>query len=117
MASKRLSRGGQEEEGGVGCGGGWAAGGGLRLSLRHKLPCCVFSRRHKKSQSTEQAETVVGYSLAPHTPLLMPSSGFTGPVIHLHGLTGFACESRLGYLYQYAWCAWTVQECSFNVRP
>ena len=39
--------------------------------------------------------------------------------MHLHSLTGLrkaACESRLGYLYQYAWCAWTVQECSVNVR-
>ena len=39
--------------------------------------------------------------------------------MHLHGLTGLrkaACESRLGYLYQYAWSAWTVQECNFNVR-
>ena len=62
--------------------------------------------------------TVVGCSLAPHTSLLMPFSGFTGPVVHLHGLTGLRkaiCESRLGYLYPCAWCAWTVQECSFNV--
>ena len=28
------------------------------------------------------------YSLAPHTSLLMPFSGSTGPVVHLHGLTG-----------------------------
>ena len=38
-------------------------------------------------QSTGQAETVVNYSLAPHTPLLMPFSGSTGPVVYLHGLT------------------------------
>ena len=100
-------------------GGGWAARGWLRLLLIHKHPCCVFSRRHKQSQSTEQVETVVGYCLAPHTPLLMPFSGSTGPVVHLHGLTGLrkaACEIILIYLYQYAWCGWTVQECRFNVR-
>ena len=35
--------------------------------------------------------------------------------MHLHGLTGSrktACESRLSCLYQYAWYAWTVQECT-----
>ena len=82
--------------------GGWAVEGGLRLPLRHKQPCCVFSRRHSQSQSTGQAETVVGYSLAPHTPLLMPFSGSVGPVVHLHGLTGSRkadCESRIGCLY------------------
>ena len=53
--------------------------------------------------------------MAPHAPLLMPSSGFKGPVVHLHGLTGLRIvgrKSRLGYLYQYAWRAWTAQECS-----
>ena len=25
-------------------------------------------------------------------------------------------ESMLGWLYTYAWCAWTVLECSFNVK-
>ena len=28
----------------VGVEGGWAAGCQLRLPLRHKQPCCVFSR-------------------------------------------------------------------------
>ena len=59
------------------------------------------------------------FNLAPHTLLIMPFSGYTGLAVHLHGLTGLrkaACESKLGYLYQYAWCAWTVQECSVNVR-
>ena len=103
----------------MGGGRGWAAGGSLRLPLRHKQPCCVFNRQHKQSQSTGPAKSVIGYSLAPHTPLLIPFSGSIGPVVHLHGLTGSrkaACKSRLGYLYQYAWCGWTVQECSFNVR-
>ena len=93
------------EGSGVGDGGIWTVRGGLRLLLRHKQPCCVFSRQHKQSQSTGQAKTVVGYSFAPYTPLLMPFSGSTGQVVHLHGLTGLrkaACESRLGYLYQYA---------------
>ena len=49
---------------------------------------CVQYRRHKPSESTGQAKTVIGYSLVPHTPLLMPFSGSTGPVVHLHGLTG-----------------------------
>ena len=74
----------------------------------------MFSRQHKQSQFTGQAKTVVGYSLALHTPLLMPFSGSTDPTVHLHGLTGLrkaASESRLDYLYQYAWCAQTVQEC------
>ena len=61
---------------------------------------------------------MVGYSLAPHTSLLVPSSGSKGPVVHVHGLTGSRktlCESRLDYLYPCIWCAWTVGECSFNV--
>ena len=73
---------------------------------------CVQYRQHKQSQSTGQAETVVGYSLAPCT-LLMPFSSSTGPVVHLHGLTGLrkaTCKSRLSYLHQYTWCAWTVQD-------
>ena len=95
--------------------GGWAFGGRLTLSLKHRQPYCVFSKWHKQSQCIGQAETVFGYSLAPHTSLLMPFSGSTGPVVHLNGLTGLKkviCGSRLGYLYQYAWCAWTatVQE-------
>ena len=67
-----------------------------------------------QSQFTGQAKTVVGYNLALHTPLLMPFSGSTDPTVHFHGLTGSrkaASESRLGYLYQYAWCARTVQKC------
>ena len=60
------------------------------------------------------------YSLAPHTSLLMPFTGSTGPVVYLHGFTGLRkapCESIFGYLYPCAWCALTVQECSFNVKP
>ena len=83
--------------------GGWrAARGRLRLPLRHKQPCCVFSGRHKQSQSAGQAETFVGYRFAPHTPLLMQFSSSTGPLVYLHGLTGLGkatCGSRLGYLY------------------
>ena len=100
--------------------GGWEAEGGLRLPLRHRQQYCVSSKWYKQSQSTGQAETVVGYSLVPHTSLLMPFSGSTGPLVHLHGLTGSRkalCESRLGYLYPCAWCAWIVRECSFNVKP
>ena len=97
--------------------GGWEAEGGLRLPLRHRQQYSVSSKWHKQSQSTD---TVVGYSLASHTSLIMPFPGSTGPVVYLHGLTGLRkaiCESRLGYLYPCAWCAWTVQECSFNVKP
>ena len=67
-----------------------------------------------QSQSTRQAETVVGCSLAPDTSLLMPFTDPTGPVVHLHDLTDSRkaiCESKLGYLYTCAWCAWTVLEC------
>ena len=63
---------------------------------------------------------VIGYSLAPDTSLLMSFTGSTGPVVHLYGLTGSRkaiCESRLGYLYTCALCAWTVLKCSFKVRP
>ena len=67
---------------------GWAAGGRLRIPLRHKQPRCVFSKQHKQSQSTRHIKIVVGHSLATHTPLLMPFSGSTGPVVHPHGLTG-----------------------------
>ena len=55
-----------------------------------------------------------------NTSFLMPFTGSTGPVVHLHGLTGSRkaiCESRLGDPYPCVWCAWTVQECSFNVKP
>ena len=68
----------------------------------------MSSKWHKQLQSTGYTETVVGYSLAPHTSLLMPFTGSTGPVVHVHGLTGLRkaiCESRLGYLYPCAWCA------------
>ena len=40
---------GRWKGGGMGGGRGWTAGGGLRLPLRHKQPCCVFSRWHKVS--------------------------------------------------------------------
>ena len=79
----------------------------------------ILCKWHKQSLSTRQAKTVVGYSLAPHTSLLMPFTGSTGPIVHLYGLTGLRkaiCEGRLGYLYPYAWCTWTVQECSFNIK-
>ena len=49
----------------------------------------------------------------------MPFTGTTGPVVHLHGLTGSkkaVCESRLGHLYTYALCAWIFLGCSFNVN-
>ena len=101
--------------GGVGDGRGCAVRSGLRLPLRQTVDTNSLNPQDRPRQSLH------GYSLAPHIPLLMPFSGSTGPVVHLHGLTGSrkaACESRLGYLcvYQYAWCAWTVQECTFNVR-
>ena len=92
----------------------------LLLPLRHRQQQCMSSKWHKQPQSTGQAETVVGYSFALHTSFLMPFSGSTGLVVHIHGLTGSRkalCESRLGYLYPCAWCAWTVRECSFNVKP
>ena len=73
---------------------------------------CVSSKWHKQSQFTGKIKPVVGYSLAPHTSLLMPFTGSTGPVVHVHGLTGFRkaiCESRRGYLYLCAWCAWKAR--------
>ena len=42
----------------------------------------------------------------------MPFNGSTGPVVHVHGLTGLRkaiCESRPGYLYLCAWCAWKCE--------
>ena len=49
----------------------------------------VSSKWQKQSQSTGWAKAVVRCSLAPHTSLiLMPFSGSTDPVVHLHGLTG-----------------------------
>ena len=55
----------------------------------------MSSKWHKQSQFTEKTEPVVGYSLASHTSLLMPFTsllmpftGSTGPVVHVHGLTG-----------------------------
>ena len=62
----------------------------------------MSSKLHKQPQSTGQAETVVGYSLAPHTSLIIPFNSSTGLVVHGHGLTGLRkalCKSRLGYLY------------------
>ena len=59
---------------------------------------------------------VVGSSLAPHMSFLIPLTGSTGPAVHLYGLTGSICESKLGHLQPYAWCPRVVQECSFNVN-
>ena len=73
---------------------------------------CVSSKWHKQSESTGYTKTVVGYSLAPHTSLLIPFTGSTGPVVHVHGLIGLRkaiCESRPGYLYLSAWCAWKCE--------
>ena len=72
----------------------------------------MSSKWHKQSQFTGKTEPVVGYSLAPHTSLVMPFTGSTGPVVHVHGLTGLRkaiCESRRGYLYLCAWCAWKCE--------
>ena len=85
-----------------GGGGGREAECELRLPLRHRQQYYVSSKWHKQSQSTGLAKTIIGCSLAPHTSLLMPFTGSTGPVVHLHGLIGLRkaiCESRLGYLY------------------
>ena len=38
---------------------------------------------------------------------------------HSYGLIDLRkaiCESRLGYLYPYAWCTWTVLECTYVHR-
>ena len=45
-------KGGLAGRGGVGGGVGWADGSGLKLWLRHRQQCCVFSKWHKQSQST-----------------------------------------------------------------
>ena len=47
----------------------------------------------KQIQSTGLAETAIGSCLAPQVSLLMPLTGSTGPVVHLHGLTGLAKSS------------------------
>ena len=73
-----------------GGGGGWEAEGGLNLPLGHWQWCCVFSKGQKEAQSTGQTKVVIGSSLAPVTCLLMPSRGFTGPVVHPRGFTGSA---------------------------
>ena len=77
----------------------------------------MFSGRHKQSQSTGQAKTVVGYSLVPHT-LINAIQWLHRTSSAPYGMTGSrkaTRESKLEYLYQYAWHTWTVQEC-FNVR-
>ena len=51
----------------AGGGGGWEAEGGLTLPLRDTQQLSVSSKWHRQPQSTGQAGTVVGYSLAPHT--------------------------------------------------
>ena len=46
------------------------------------------------------------------TSLLMSFTGSTGNVVHVHDLTGLRkaiCESRRGYLYLCAWCAWKCE--------
>ena len=104
---------------GVG-GGGGGKPKAVKATIKRQTAVVCVQKWHKQPQSTGQAETVVGYSLAPHTSLLMPFSGSTGLVVHVYGLTGSRkalCESRLGYLYPCIWCAWTVRECSFNVKP
>ena len=62
---------------------------------------------HNPQDRPRQSLATVWY----HISLLMPFSGSTGPVVHPRGLTGSRkalCESRLGYLYPCAWCAWIV---------
>ena len=74
---------------------------------------CPVSGTSSHNPQDRPRQSLASYSLAPHTSLLMPFSSSTGPVVHVHGLTGSRkalCESRLGYLYPCAWCAWTVYE-------
>ena len=84
---------------------------------------CPVSGTSSHNPQDRPRQLLHGCSLASHTSLLIPFTGSTGPVVHLHGLTGSRkaiCESRLGCLYPCAWCAWTVAtraECSFNVKP
>ena len=71
----------------------------------------TYAHTHAHTGMCITRKTIVGYSLAPDTSLIMPFSGSTGTVVHVHGLTGSnkaICESRLGYLYPCAWCAWIV---------
>ena len=78
---------------------GWAARDRLHLPTGHRQYFCVFSKWQKQTQSTVHAETVVGSSLAPYTFLLVPFTGSTGPVEHLHSLTGLA----EGHLWKQTW--------------
>ena len=71
-------------------GGGWKVKGGLQLPLGHRQWCCVFSKGQKQVQSTGKTEVAVSSSLAHLTSLSIPSSGPTGSVVHLCGLTGLA---------------------------
>ena len=80
---------------------------------------CPVSGTSSHNPQDRLRRSLHGCSLAPYTSLLMPFTGSTGPVVHLQGLTGLRkaiCESRLGYLYPCAWCAWIVLECSFIVK-
>ena len=73
---------------GVSGGGWWAARGMLYLPQEDRQQCCVFTKLQKQIQFIAQPMMVVGSSLAPQTSLLVPPIGSTGPVVHLHGLTG-----------------------------
>ena len=60
---------------------------------------CPVSGINSYNTQDRPRESLHGYNFAPHTSLLMP---FTGPVMHLHGLTGSRkaiCESTLDYLH------------------
>ena len=53
----------------------------------HRQQCYVTDTTAIHSTGRDGTE-LVGSGLAPHTSLLMSPIGSTGPVVHLHGLTG-----------------------------
>ena len=69
---------------------GWEAEGGLCHPQGDTQQQCVPSRAPKQSQSTWQAETVVGSNLTHHVALLVPLSGSIDPVVDPRGFTGSA---------------------------
>ena len=77
---------------------------GISSIMTQTVDCNMFSKWHKWSQSTGQAETVTGSSLAPHIFLIVPLTGSTGPAVHLHGST----ESAKSHLWKQNWLSTAV---------
>ena len=55
-------------------------------SIRTQVEVMLSPMSYRNTQSTGYSKTVVG-GLVPHTSLLVPLTGSTGPVVHLYSLT------------------------------